>query len=237
MSTSLVRRLRDDPPNVHGEGDESWGLAWAALEWLERELRPGMATLETGSGSSTIVFAAARTLHQVVTFDAREEERIRAACAELGIPTDTVTFQTGASHDVLPGLERRVLDLALIDGAHGFPYPVLDWWHIAPQLAPGGRILLDDAYLPAVTAIFDYAKQSAAWEVDPPASFRTAVIRKLTDSAPPFDAGADAAHGRMSFRYLPVGRRIAASVRQRAFSTRAGLWLVRTLRPPAGRRP
>ena len=227
---SLVHRLRHNPPSVHGDGTEYWGLAWAALEWLERELRPGMATLETGSGSSTIVFAAAGTLHDVVTFDPREEARIRAACSQLGISTDTVTFHTGASHDVLAGLTRRVLDLALIDGAHGFPYPVLDWWHIAPQLTPGGRILLDDAYLPAVTAIFDYARQSPAWQIDPPASFRTAVIRKLTNEAPPFDAGAEAVHGHMSFRYLPLGRRVAASTRQRVFSTRAGLWLVRAIR-------
>lgn len=119
-----------------------------------------------------------------------------------------------------------------MDGAHGFPYPVLDWWHLAPKLRTGGRMLLDDAYLPAVAGIVDFARASPAWELEPPASFRTACIRKLADEEPPGDADALAAHGRMSFAYLPAGRRIVASARTRVFSTRAGLWTVRKLRPP-----
>jgi hypothetical protein len=94
----------------------------------------------------------------------------------------------------------------------------------------GGRVLLDDAYLPAVTAIVDFVRSSPAWELEPAVSFRTALARKLSDEPPPFDAGAEAAHGKMSFRYLPPRRRVAASARQRLFSTRAGLWLVDRLR-------
>ena len=33
MSSSLTYRLRTRPVGLHGDhGDESWGLAWAALE-------------------------------------------------------------------------------------------------------------------------------------------------------------------------------------------------------------
>jgi hypothetical protein len=94
-------------------------------------------------------------------------------------------------------------------------------------------MLLDDAYLPAVAAIVDFARTSAAWVVEKPASFRTACIRKLSDEEPPDDADARAARGRMSFTYLPPGRRAVASVRTRVFSTRAGIWVVRKLRPPS----
>ena len=112
----------------------------------------------------------------------------------------------------------------LIDGAHGFPYPVLDWWFLAPHVRVGGRVLLDDAYLPAVAAIVDFVRDSPAWELEPAVSFRTALARKISDEPPPFDAGAEAAHGRMRFGYLPPARRVVASGRQRIFSTRAGLW-------------
>jgi hypothetical protein len=90
-------------------------------------------------------------------------------------------------------------------------------------------MLLDDAYLPAVAAIVDHARGSAAWQLEDAVSFRTARIRKLRDDAPPPDADALAARGRMRFSYLPPRRRVVASARQRAFSTRAGLWLVRRL--------
>jgi hypothetical protein len=225
----LTDRLRRDPPDLHGES-EYWGLAWSALAWLEENVRPGFATLETGSGASTIVFAAGGAVHEAVTPDATEEQQIRRSCTDLGVDDARLTFRIGFSHEVLPSWQPRPLDLVLIDGAHGFPYPVLDWWHLSPHVRLGGRVLLDDAYLPAVTAIVDFVRASPAWELEPAVSFRTALARKVTDEPPPFDAGAEAAHGRMSFRYLPPERRLLASARQRVFSTRPGLWLVDRLR-------
>jgi hypothetical protein len=225
----LTDRLRRDPPGLHASG-EYWGLAWSALAWIEENVRPGLATVETGAGSSTLVFAAGGADHEAVTPDAAEESRIRASCAALGIDDSRLRFRIGLSHEVLPLWQPRPLDLVLIDGAHGFPYPVLDWWHLSAHVRVGGRVLLDDAYLPAVTAIVDFVRASPAWELESAISFRTAVARKTSDQPPPFDAGADAAHGAMSFGYLPPGRRLAASARQRAFSTRAGLWLVERLR-------
>jgi hypothetical protein len=232
-STPVTDALRAEPPGLHGDG-EYWGLAWAALGWLEENVQTGWATLETGSGSSTLVFAARGAVHEAVTPDPAEEDRIRARCTELGIDASRVTFRIGPSHDVLAGWEPRPLDLVLIDGAHGFPYPILDWWHLSPQVRVGGTVLLDDAYLPAVSTIVDFARSSDAWRVDDAVSFRTARLTKLADDAPPFFAGADAARGRMRFAYLPPHRRVVASARQRVFSTRAGLWAVRRLRGRPG---
>ena len=93
-------------------------------------------------------------------------------------------------------------------------------------------MLLDDAYLPGVSAVVDYVRTSDAWELEAPVSFRTALIRKLRDDEPPDGADALASRGRMRFAYLPPHRRAVASVRTRVFSTRPGLWVVRTLRGP-----
>ena len=228
-STPVTDALRAAPPGLHGTG-EYWGLAWAALEWLEQNVQPGWATLETGAGASTVVLAAAGASHEAVTPDPGEEARIRQRAAELGVDTSRVTFRIGPSHEVLAAWEPRALDLVLVDGAHGFPYPILDWWHVAPHLRVGGTVLLDDAYLPAVAAIVDFARSSDAWRVEGAVSFRTARLTKLADEPPAFLAGADAARGRMRFAYLPPHRRVVASARQRVFSTRAGLWVVRRLR-------
>ncbi len=231
-ATPVTDALRRSPPGLHG-GREFWGLAWAALEWLERNVSTAMTTLETGAGASTIVFAASGARHQAVTPDQEEEARIRRACDERGIDDSRLTFHIGRSQDVLPALAGDELDLVLVDGAHGFPYPVLDWWHLAPRLREGGRMLLDDAYLPGVSAVVDYVRSSDAWELEEPVSFRTARIRKLRDEEPPPGADALASRGRMSFAYLPPHRRAVASVRTRVFSTRPGLWVVRKLRAPS----
>jgi hypothetical protein len=235
VATPLTDALRAAPPGLHADG-EYWGLAWSALAWIEENAHPGMATLETGSGASTIVFAAAGTDHEAVTPDPGEEQRIRADCTGRGIDTSRVRFRCGFSHDVLQAWQPRPLDLVLIDGAHGFPYPILDWWYLARHVRVGGRVLLDDAYLPAVGVIVDFVRESPAWALEPAASFRTALVRKVLDEEPPFEAGADAAHGRMRFAYLPPARRAVASARQRVFSTRAGLWVVDRARAARSRR-
>lgn len=226
MATPVTDALRSAPPGLHG-GGEYWGLAWAALGWLESNVQPGWATLETGAGASTLVFAAAGAVHEAVTPDPDEEERIRRDCAARGIDASGVTFRIGPSHEVLARWEPRPLDLVLVDGAHGFPYPILDWWHLAPHLKVGGTLLLDDAYLPAIDAIVEFARGSDAWRVEDAVSFRTARLTKVAESAPPFLAGADAARGRMRFAYLPPHRRVVASARQRVFGSRAGVWALR----------
>jgi hypothetical protein len=68
----LTDKLRRDPTALHGNG-EYWGLAWSALEWIEENVRPGMATLETGAGASTIVLAAVGAVHEAITPDSGEE--------------------------------------------------------------------------------------------------------------------------------------------------------------------
>jgi predicted O-methyltransferase YrrM len=223
---SLTDELRALPPALHGQA-EFWGLAWEALAFIERSVEPGMATLETGAGASTIVFASRGAEHEAITPSAEEAERIRGECERRGIPTENLTFRIGSSADVLPTWSPRPLDLVLVDGAHAFPYPALDWWFLAPHLRIGGLMLLDDAYMPPVAAVVDHVRHSSAWRLEAPASFRTAVARKLADEVP----DGEWKGRRMNFAYLPPGRRLVAAVRQRVFSTQLGLKALELARP------
>jgi hypothetical protein len=230
---SLTDELRSAPPGLHGsmQASEFWGLAWEALAFVERTVRPGMATLETGAGASTIVFAAAGAEHEAVTPSQDEADRILAECERRGIATDRLTFRIGSSADVLRDWQPRELDLVLVDGAHAFPYPTLDWWYLAPHLRNGGLMLLDDAYMPPVAAVLDHLRHSNAWRLEQPVSFRTAVARKLADEV----IDGEWKGRRMNFSYLPPRKRAAAAVRQRVFSTQLGLKAVELVRPFTGR--
>lgn len=233
MAESLTSQLRADPPGLHQSGAACAGLHWPALEWIERTVEPGWATLETGAGLSTIVFAARGADHEAVTPAADETARILDELRGREIAADRVRFHIGTSDEVLPRWDPRPLDLVLLDGAHGFPYPVLDWWYVAPHLKPGGLLVLDDAYMAGVSVLLDYLRSRASWRVEEAVGFRTVVVRKLGDDRPPFDSLGEEGGRRVSFGYLPPHRRAVASARHRIFSTRAGLAVVRATRKHA----
>jgi precorrin-6B methylase 2 len=215
----VTESLRAAPPRLHGAGDEFWGLAWPALAWLERTLEPGMTTFETGAGSSTIVFAAAGVDHVAVTVDQAEEARIRRECARRGIDTGRLTFLIGPSQDVLARRPLPRLDLVLVDGAHGFPYPILDWWHLAPYLRVGGLLVLDDCYMPPVRAVVDHLRSLPEWELAHAPGRRTVVARKLGDELPPYEWRGGRIGGRMSFGHLPPARRMRAAIAHRVLES------------------
>jgi hypothetical protein len=230
VERSLAAQFKAEPPSLHATGEVCGGLHWAALDWLERRVQPGWATIETGAGLSTLVLAARGAIHEAVTPSQDESDRIRAEAERLGISLEHVRFRIGSSHEELPRWEPRPLDLALLDGAHGFPYPILDWWYVAPHLKRGGYLLLDDAYMDAVGKLVDFLRSRPAWRVEGAVGYRTLVVRKLEDELPPFDSLGEEGVGRVSFGYLPPHKRAVASVRHRVFSTRAGLAVVRGVR-------
>jgi predicted O-methyltransferase YrrM len=228
--SSLTDELRSAPPMLHGAGDESWALAWPALQWLESNLTAGMATLETGAGASTIVFAASGAVHESITLDQAEVGRLRQECARRGISLDNVMFRIGPSHEILPALERRPLDLVLIDGAHGFPYPVLDWWHLAPRLRVGGLLVLDDCYMPPIAVLIDHIRARPSWRIVERPGRRTVVAEKVDDALPAYVWRGERIGSGLTFRHLPLPRRAQAALVHRLFESRPGLEVVEAIR-------
>jgi Methyltransferase domain len=174
-----------------------------------------MTTLETGSGASTLVFAARGAAHTAISPVADEHDRLRRYGASHGIAMDRVRFIAESSHTaLLDTWTPEPLDMVLIDGAHSFPFPTLDWMYTAPHLKVGGRVLVDDAYQPAVNTLARYMRANSAWELETVPGHRTPVFRKLEEVPLSFDWD-DHALGHARFDYLPPKRRIAASARYR----------------------
>ena len=137
--------LIKERPRLHGpHGDLDWAIEPTVLRWLAANAKPGMTSLETGCGYSTIVFATAELRHTVVSPIAAEHEAVRSLMEELSISTSSIEFICGKSDEVLPNIQGKELDLALIDGWHGFPGPIVDWWYLATMMRLGGRIVVDD---------------------------------------------------------------------------------------------
>lgn len=214
--TPRVQRLRRHPPLVHGDGSAYAGLQWTALAWLDRHVNPSLTTLETGCGASTVVFAAGGAAHVTITPIRSEWAYLQNYCADEGIGLDRVEFIGEPSHIALSeSWQATPLDLVLIDGAHGFPFPILDWFYTGPQLRVGGILMLDDAYLPTVNLLVRYLRSSSSWEVEAVPGPRTVCFRKTHDDPPSFDWVGSAFERKPRFDYLPPHRRLLAWSRHR----------------------
>ena len=215
IDTPLTSAFRAAPPRVHGGGECYFGLAWPALEWLERNVTAEMTTLETGTGVSTIVFAARGASHTAISPARDEHERIARESAARGVSLERVRFVAEPSHVALQHWTPEPLDVVLIDGAHAFPYPILDWFWTAPHLRIGGHLLLDDAQLAAVNVLVRFLREDPAWRLAGAVGYRTVRFTRVRESAGNFEWMGSAFERRVRFDYLPPARRLVASARHR----------------------
>ncbi len=147
----VLKRLSADPPFVHAGAPEGvWRSDEAFYRFLAERCPSGTRTLETGLGLSTVLFAAWGTRHTCVVGWQAEIDLCIEYLESHGIPRENVSFVFGASDDVLPQLALEPIDLFLIDGGHGFPTPIIDWYYGGRWIRSGGVVVIDDLQLPPV---------------------------------------------------------------------------------------
>jgi predicted O-methyltransferase YrrM len=152
--------LDAERPQFHYVEDaaQQWSIGTPTLTWLVEHLGTVRATLETGCGYSTVLFAAAGVDHVVVTPAVQEYERVQEFCSAHGISVQGVTLALGDSTRVLPTLDLSELDVVLIDGAHAFPVPALDWYFTQAWLRVGGAVVIDDFRIPSVAPLVRFLR-------------------------------------------------------------------------------
>jgi methyltransferase family protein len=171
VAQPLVERILTDPPLVHGIYDATGAVTGHHVHSTDLDCyrliadacSEGVRTLETGLGVSTALFAALGTDHTCVTYAQDEVDRLLDWSRRCGVDARRVTFHVGDSAAILPSLAPDPLDLVFIDGGHGFPLPVLDWYHGAGRLRDGGVLVVDDVPLPAVSVLTQFLDLDPRW--------------------------------------------------------------------------
>lgn len=148
------------------------------LRYLDRVLVPGAKTLETGAGVSTLVFAMNQAEHTVVVPDPGQAERILKWGKSNGLSMNNLRFELKRSEEVLPTLDITDLDVVLIDGAHGFPSPFLDWYYAARHLRVGGVVVVDDTQIWTGAVLRDFLDDSHDWVIEREVRFEFAAARR-----------------------------------------------------------
>lgn len=177
----VVDVLATEHPALHGNGTKAWLASTGTLRLLEGLLRPGQQTLETGTGASTVVFAAAGTDHVAISPAADEHRRIVEWCAQAGIDSSRVRFCAEPSDSSSALLTDERLDVVFIDGLHAFPGPIVDWHYTAKRLVVGGVMVIDDVPIPGIRLLYDHMNSGAEWERLAVVDGRAAAFRKLAE--------------------------------------------------------
>ena len=184
---TVVQRLISDDPKVHdwGQGLVPGGLHGEILStiatYLLDEFGEGkFRSLETGAGLSTLVFAAARPLqHLAVNPDVALRDRIASEAAKRTIDLTTTRYIAEYSEDVLPDLAKtEKVDIALIDGGHGWPSVFVDFCYANMMLRQFGIIIVDDILLYPCTHLYLLLKHQPGWKLEKVVYAKTAFFRK-----------------------------------------------------------
>ena len=92
----------------------------------------------------------------------------------------------GSSKDIDLWREKneRRFDFIFLDGAHSFPYPLIDWHYSIRELKIGGHLLLDDIPIPAVACVYRYMITDPCWKLVTILDNRAAKFELVAPPAP-----------------------------------------------------
>jgi hypothetical protein len=148
---------------------------WHGAGSLHRSVLKALASLpaadnsvETGTGKSTLIFSRLSKNHTVFTLDDSSEgnslNRVRASDQ---LNAESVSFVVGPTQITLPRHSFSApLDIALIDGPHGYPFPELEYYCIYPHLKPGAWLIIDDTQIPTIARMIDVIKNDSMFRLD-----------------------------------------------------------------------
>lgn len=194
MKTVAYESLIASPPKFHTwDGGTTWntgGFDGASLSRLHELVGrfDSPSIIETGAGCSTLAFllAPATTVTSIAT-SAALFERIRTwldSAGELEARQTHWDARVGRSEEVLPRLAAdrpNSVDIALIDGGHGWPTVFVDFCYLNHMLRQGGILILDDLQLHSVAELGRLLHMQPGWVIDTEISGKTLAFKKTSD--------------------------------------------------------
>ena len=160
---------------IHLDGSITWSLNKEVVKFLELNTKNSFVTAETGIGDSTILFSNLARSHYCFTPDQDEIDR----CKKLLTKDAKFIAIKGFSQNELPKFSQK-LDIALVDGGHGYPVPIIDAFYFGRLLNIGGFLLIDDIQIWTGKIILDILSKDSSWK-KVSVYDRTAIFQKLAE--------------------------------------------------------
>ena len=118
---------------------------------------------ETGSGKTTLLFSHMSDDHKVFSLDDLHgsiNNSISCVKHSALFNAAAVEWIEGPTQRTLPKYDfQHKLQLALIDGPHGYPFPDLEYYYLYPHLDEGALLIVDDINIPTIGHLLDFLKE------------------------------------------------------------------------------
>lgn len=184
----LRAKILEAQPNLHGAGTVSADALHAMVKHAGNRIIRHSA--ETGCGATTLMLSHLSKQHTVFALD------IGGSVANVRrsplLREGAVSFIIGPSQRTLPQHDfAEKLQLVLIDGPHGYPFPDLEYYFLYPYLDSGALLILDDIQIRSIHNLFNFLRDDAMFRLDE--VVRTTAFFTRT-AAPTFDPLGDGWH-------------------------------------------
>jgi hypothetical protein len=171
---NVVKKIARLPQDWHGAGTVSHLVLETIFKYVEAQGEI-LRSVETGSGKTTLLLSHLSKHHTVFACDFGDS--IGKVKGSSLFRPECVTFVEGPTQQTLPVFTfDEPLDLVLIDGPHGYPFPDLEYYYFYPHIKRGGLLLVDDIQIPTIGRMVDILKADDMFEfletVDNMAFFR-----------------------------------------------------------------
>ena len=168
-----------DYPRFHRKPDGTpWflGVSGEALKALASHVEPGMRTVETGAGFSSLAFILKGARHVAICPDGDLERTMRDWCDIKGIDHSRFEYRRALSQDTVPTL-TGAFDFAFIDGDHAFPIPQIDFYYLARRLKVGGLLAIDDTNIWTGMILAQHLATDSDWKLESEHDGKTSIFR------------------------------------------------------------
>lgn len=161
--SDLIDKIAELPSNWH-DGGIVMPAGLRAIAEHAASIGPIRHSVETGSGATTLLFSHLSADHRVFAVDGGNS--ISEVRKSPLFKSENVTYVEGFTQVTLPNytLPNKV-QIALIDGPHGYPFPDLEYFYFYPIIETGGLLVVDDIPIPTIARMFDIIKADDMFEL------------------------------------------------------------------------
>lgn len=154
---TIVTELAKLPSDWHSAGTVSSKVIDAMYNHISKY--QVHYSMETGSGKTTLLFSNLSKNHKVFAVKGNNGSITNVRNSPLFI-TSTVKFIEGPTQLTLPSYNfNQKLQVAFIDGPHGYPFPELEYYYIYPHLEENALLIVDDIHIPTIHRLFEFLKE------------------------------------------------------------------------------